>query len=282
MIFALFLTLATAVVDGPCQEIAAIVAADAVHSDDSRLREAAALAESAGDYDQARLLLRRLRERTRNEAIRAEALDAEESITPELKRAPCVASSRRIIVGVDSALFLAPSERNRLASIVVGELNSRDIEASFDPPATLVACDAGERCIREHLAETGAGAWLRLQPTRVGPVVIVAFDLFGPGGTAHHEIQLDADVNRWSPILTKAVLDDVDSILPRIRRRSPREIAREQEREFDADPLIAGITLTTLGVLVGGAGVALEDDHHDHQAGDREVGDQQVLGHNDD
>lgn len=260
MILPLLLTLASTVVDGPCQEIAATVAADAVHADDNTLREAASLAESAGDYDQAARLLKQLRERSRDEAIRAEAADAESSITPDLKRAPCVTSSRRVVVAMDNALFLAPSERNRLASIVIAELNSRDIEGVFDPPASLIACELKNRCIREHLHDLEAGAYLRLQPTRVGPVVTVAIDVVGVGGNAVHNLQLDADVNRWSPVLTKPILDDIDAILPHARRRSQREIEREQAGEFDADPVIAGVTLTTLGVVVGGAGTALVVD----------------------
>ena len=257
MIAALLLALAATVVDGPCQEISHLVARDAIHADDSVLREAASVAESAGDYDQAIRLLIRLRERSRDEAIRAEAADAESSIKPTQVRAPCVTTSRKVVVAIDNALFLEPSERNRLASIVISELNSRDITGAFDPPAALVACDLKDRCIREHLAALDAGALLRLQPTRVGPVVSVAVDIVGVGGNARHSLQLDADVNRWSPVLTKVVLDDVNEILPAARIRSRSERDRAEAEEFDSDPLIAGITLTTLGVLVGGAGVAL-------------------------
>jgi hypothetical protein len=256
-VLALVASLAGVVVEGPCQEVASAVAADAVRADDSVLREAASLAESAGDFEQAARLLRQLRERTHDEAIAAEAADAEQSLSPKALRAPCQPTSRRVVVAIDKALFLAPSERTRLAGIVVAELNARDIDAVVAPPDALLACGQKERCIREQLNLVDSGAYLRLQPTRVGPVVSIGVDVIGAGGRARHDLQLDADVNKWSPVLTKPLLDDVVAILPAARRRTVGEREREARDEFNADPIIAGVTITTLGALVGGAGVAL-------------------------
>lgn len=256
-VVALVASLLGVVVEGPCQEVARTVAADAMRADDSVLREAASLAESAGDVEQAARLLQQLRERTHDEAIAAEAADAEQSLNRKVLRAPCQPTSRRVVVAIDKALFLAPSERNRLAGIVVAELNARDIDAIFDAPEGLVACGQKERCIREQLALVDGGAYMRLQPTRVGPVVSVGVDVIGAGGRARHDVQLDADVNKWSPVLSKPLLDDVVAILPAARRRTAAEREREARNDFNADPIIAGATITTLGAVVGGAGVAL-------------------------
>lgn len=258
------LMLAAAVVEGPCAEVARAVADDATVNSDSRLREAAALAEAAGDFAQARALLQRLRDRSRNPGVQAEAQDAL-TMLPTTPPAPCSTQSRRVWLVLDEGLFLEPWERAQLQRAVGQELSARDVEiltppsptpGAPPPPDGPGAC-ADERCVRTRLFGVGAGALLRLSPTRVGPIVTVTVDVIGFKGQATYTVDLDADAARWSPVLPPGAIDDLDALLPVGRRRLRHTEEPVADDGVDADPIIAGVSLGIIGALIGTGGVVV-------------------------
>jgi hypothetical protein len=251
---ALLLMLATSIVDGPCGRVDKALAQDAFKADDSLLRDAAATADDAGDPLLATRLLIRLRDRTRDEAVRAEAQDALVSIKASAPRVSCETEDRTVVVAMHKAAFLTAAERDRLGTIVVAELRSRGIEATVEPLPGLAACDLDERCIRKVLSAHNAGAYLRLLPLRVGPVVTVDAVTVGFKGRAEHRFELDADSARWAPVMSDASLTDVVTLVPPARNLFTR---RSGDAIQGTDPLIAVAVVAGVGVLAAGAGAFL-------------------------
>ena len=247
------LMLAGAVVDGPCVAVDRAVADDATVASDSRLREGAALAEAAGDFAQAESLLQRLRDRTRNPGVRAEAQDALSMIPGEGSRSPCSTQSRKVALIIDDGVFLEPHEIAQLRRATSNELRQGQFEVAVDLKAPAACTD--ERCVRRTLFEGGAGAMVRLLPTRVGPLVTVAVDVVSFKGSANYTVELDADAARWSPVLPNAVAIDLNAMLPAPRVRSQRDDGIVDDSGIDTDPIIAGVSMSLIGALVGAAGV---------------------------
>jgi len=252
----LWLALASTIVDGPCGALDKAVAKDAVAADDAVLREAASLAEDAGDHLLATRLLIRLRDRTRDEGVRAEAQDALSSIKNTKPPIVCEASSRSVIVQMHEAAFLSAPERSRLETFALAELRSRDLEATLDSTPSIVACGLDERCLRRELQSASKGAIVRLTPVRVGPVVSLGVVVTGFKGRAEHELELDGDSARWSPVLTNPALDDVVELLPAASARSTRRDV-ERPQSGGGDAVIAGIAISGVGLAVAGVGAAM-------------------------
>jgi hypothetical protein len=251
----MWLALASTLVDGPCGVVDAAVAKDGVAPDDSTLREAAATAESAGDGVLAVRLLRRLRDRTRDEAIRAEASDALDSVDVKGPQQTCEAKSRRVAVYFHQATFLGIAERERMSGYVVAELAARDLEATIELSPALEACDKDERCIRGELSRGGYGAALRLLPQQVGDIIAVDVAMVGFKASADHRFELSSNPIRWSPVLSAASVDDATRLVPaetHRQKRPPRPSADD-----DNDAVIAGVATAAVGALVGTAGVVV-------------------------
>ncbi len=251
---ALLLVLASTVVDGPCGQVDNALARDAVNADDSLLRNAAAIADDAGDPLLATRLLIRLRDRTRDDAIGAEAQDAIMSIKADAPRVRCETEDRTVVVAMHRAAFLSAAERDRLGTIAVAELRSRGIEATLGSWPDFAACDLDERCIRRALSTHEAGAYLRLLPLRVGPVVTVDAAVTGFKGRAEHRFELDADSARWSPVMTPAALNDVLALVPPARTVFSR---RGTQSSQGTDPVIAVGVVAVAGALAAVAGAGL-------------------------
>ena len=251
---ALLLVLATTIVDGPCGQVDNALARDAFKADDSLLRNAAAIADDAGDPLLATRLLIRLRDRTRDDAIGAEAQDAIMSIKADAPRVRCESDDRTVVVAMHRAAFLSAAERDRLGTIAVAELRSRGIEATLGLWPDFVACDLDERCIRRALSTHEAGAYLRLLPLRVGPVVTVDAAVTGFKGRAEHRFELDSDSALWSPVMSPAALNDVLALVPPAHAVFSRRGPQSSE---GTDPVIAVGVVAVVGALAAVAGAGL-------------------------
>lgn len=251
----LWLALASTLVDGPCGVVDVAVAKDAVAPDDSTLREAAATAESAGDGALAVRLLRRLRDRTRDEAIRAEASDALDSVDITGPQQVCEAKSSRVALYFHEATFLGAAERERMSGYVLAELRARDLEAKLEIAPALEACDKDERCIRGFMAQNGYGAAVRLLPLQVGPLIAVDVAMVGFKAAADHRFELDSNPTRWSPVLSPAAVDDAARLVPAPTHERRRDEHRPQSRGGDA--IIAGVAVAAVGGAAAAAGTVL-------------------------
>ncbi len=250
---AVVLVLAATMTDGPCGAVDKSVAIDAIRADDSLLREAAGLAEDAGDHLLASRLLIRLRDRTRDEGIRYEAADALQSLNTKAARVSCEAPSRDVVIHIDADSFLTPAERTRMETFALNELRSRNLDASVDKGTELSSCNTDEKCLRFGLLSRTKGAFVRLSPVRVGPVVSLGVRITGFKGHSELELELDGDSARWSPVLSREVLDNAVALVP---PPSPRDTRKPREEPAsNVDAVIAGVVVSSVGALTAGAGV---------------------------
>jgi hypothetical protein len=249
---ALVLALAATVVDAPCGLVDDALARDRRNPSDAVLREAAAQAEEAGDILLATKLLARLRDRTKDDAVAAEAAYMLETLDPRRSEFTCRGLTRDVLVYFDPASLLSEQEREVMTTLAGDDLDRRDITAVFESGRPFEDCvDLDDRCVRLALAARRLGGVLRIKGVRIDDTVSVELTAVGFPGRMDQRLALPDDVRRWEHLLDRSALDDVDTLMPEAAGRARRAGA------VALNPIIAGATAIGLGLVTAGVGTAL-------------------------
>jgi hypothetical protein len=249
---ALVLALAATVTDGPCGLVDKALRQDHREPTDAGLREAAAQAEDAGDILLATTLLARLRDRTKDPAVAAEASYVLATLDPRRSEFTCRGLTRDLLVYFDPASLLSEQEREAMMTMAGDDLDRRDVTAVFDDARAFEDCiELDDRCVRLLLADRRLGGVLRIKGVRIDDTVTVELTAVGFPGRMEQRFVLPDDVRRWEHLLDRSALDDIAALMPKGAGRARRAGA------VALDPVIAGATAIGLGLVTAGVGAAL-------------------------